>query len=514
MLVRSRRVPRKRMVILLRSQHVPRPIEWSLVVLTALAACNRNEPADTLIAGVPDKLLDPATCQECHPDHYREWLGSMHAYAADDPVFLAMNARGQRETGGALGDFCIKCHAPLAVELGLTTDGLNLDEVPKELQGVTCYFCHTVASVEGTHNNPLTLTGNGTMLGAVRDPVDNDAHQSAYSPFVDSLTMESGAMCGACHDIVNPQGVHLERTYDEWLDSFMSDTDPLSGAPAAYGLRCASCHMGPGELGPIADVAGVRADRFRHPHLMVGTDVALTPWPDAAQADALAAEQLEAIEFQRKSALCATVCVNPDPADADQVQVDVWLHNEFSAHSWPSGATQDRRAWLELHAYDGETEVLATGVLAADRALTDLEVEDALLWQFRDRIFDGQGEEVHMFWEAESGTSELLPASGILSPEGDASTWRARRFTASAANVDRVTTALHLRPVGLDVMDSLIDSGDLDASFRDKIPTFDVEPTVLEWTPGVAVEYDGYGRCVNSSDSCGAVVVGAALPAD
>ena len=73
----------------------------------------------------------------------------MHAYAAEDPVFLAMNARGQRETNGALGDFCVKCHAPLAVELGLTTDGLNLGEIPPHLAGVTCFFCHTVESVEG-----------------------------------------------------------------------------------------------------------------------------------------------------------------------------------------------------------------------------------------------------------------------------------------------------------------------------------------------------------------------------
>ena len=54
----------------------------------------------------------------------------MHAYAADDPVFVAMNQRGQRETAGALGDFCVKCHAPVAVHDGLTTDGLNLATLP------------------------------------------------------------------------------------------------------------------------------------------------------------------------------------------------------------------------------------------------------------------------------------------------------------------------------------------------------------------------------------------------
>ena len=484
-----------------------------LAPLVPLSGCNRDsDDGRGLIAGVEDRLLDPKTCEQCHPDHYREWLGSMHAYAAEDPIFLAMNARGQRETNGALGDFCIRCHAPLAVELGLTTDGLNLQEVPKHLQGVTCYFCHTVASVNGTHNNPLTLTLSSTMLGAIADPVDTDAHGSAYSPLLDSLTRESGDMCGACHDIVNPNGVHLERTYAEWLDSFMADEDPLSGAPAPYGLRCASCHMGPAQMGPIADVPGVRADRFKHPHKMVGVDVALTPWPDAAQAADLEGEQLEAIEFQRKSALCATVCVNPDPADATSTIIDVWLHNEFTAHSWPSGATQDRRAWLELQAFEGTDVVLQTGVVADGQPVVETESDDPLLWQFRDRIFDAAGQEVHMFWEAVSNESALLPASAILSPDGDASTWRSRRFRVTDSAVDRVNTALHLRPVGLDVIDSLIESGDLDPSFRSTIRTFDVRPTVLEWTPATAVVYEEYGLCVNSSESCGAVVVGAELP--
>src|SRR5688572_9748953 len=100
--------------------------------------------------------MDPETCKTCHPKHYREWSGSMHAYASDDPVFLAMNARGQEEVA-TLGDFCVQCHAPMAVRTGATTDGLNLAELPRHLKGVTCYFCHTVSAVEGTHNNPLVL---------------------------------------------------------------------------------------------------------------------------------------------------------------------------------------------------------------------------------------------------------------------------------------------------------------------------------------------------------------------
>lgn len=477
-------------------------------VLALALGCNDPTPPSTGL-DPNDRLLDPASCQECHPTHYREWLGSMHAYAGEDPVFRAMNARGQRETNGELGDFCVRCHAPMALELGLTTDGLNLDEVPQHLRGVTCYFCHTAEAVEGSHNNPLRLSGGRTLLGAIHDPVDNDAHASAYSPLLDSATTESAALCGSCHDVVTPNDVHLERTYAEWQASFFSDLDPLSGGPAIYGLRCGSCHMGPGIDGPIADAPGVRADRRRHPHGMPGVDVALHDWPDATLGPQLRAEQLEGIEFQRKSALCASICINP--RDEGGSSVDVYLHNEFSAHAWPSGSAQDRRAWLELRAFAGGAAVLEVGVLDDGVALATL-ADDPLLWRLGDRMFDGANHEVHMFWEAERVESALLPASEVLSPMGDASTWRARRFVVADTEVDRVTTRLRLRPMALDTLDSLIESGDLDPSIREQITTFDVRPTVLEWTPDAATEFAGYGACVSSSSVCGAPLIGAAPP--
>ena len=101
-----------------------------------------------------EQLMDAEECKSCHPVHYEQWSGSMHAYAADDPVFLAMNARGQEETNGELGDFCVQCHAPMAVRTGATTDGLNLADVPQSLKGVTCYFCHSAESVGGEDSYP------------------------------------------------------------------------------------------------------------------------------------------------------------------------------------------------------------------------------------------------------------------------------------------------------------------------------------------------------------------------
>src|SRR5258705_940239 len=154
--------------------------------------------------------MDPRRCMTCHGAHYTQWSGSMHAYAADDPVFRAMNARGQRETDGGLGTFCVNCHAPMAVRTGATRDGLNLAELPAHLRGVTCFYCHSVDAVQGTHDNPLHLADDLVMRGGIADPFATSAHKAAYSPLHDRQRPESSTLCGSCHDIVNGNGTQIE----------------------------------------------------------------------------------------------------------------------------------------------------------------------------------------------------------------------------------------------------------------------------------------------------------------
>src|SRR5213592_1662895 len=112
--------------------HAPATLLVALAFALALGACGGGGT----MATVPldrEQLMDPETCKNCHPDAYRQWSGSMHAYASQDPVFRAMNQRAQRESNNTLGDFCVKCHAPMAVAQGLTTDGSNLDMLPQPM---------------------------------------------------------------------------------------------------------------------------------------------------------------------------------------------------------------------------------------------------------------------------------------------------------------------------------------------------------------------------------------------
>ncbi|MEE9383782.1 MAG: multiheme c-type cytochrome [Nannocystaceae bacterium] len=444
------------------------------------------------------EVMDPKTCESCHPKHYKQWLGSMHAYAADDPVFLAMNRRGQRETNGELGDFCIKCHAPMAVRLGATADGLNVAELPRFMKGVTCYFCHNVASVEGTHNNPLRLREDGTMLGSIADPYPNPVHDSAYSRLLDDNAFESSDMCGACHDIVTPQGVHLERTFAEWKNSFYAAPSPDDPhQPAFYGLMCSSCHMQRElNLGPIAEFEGVPGGRGIHDHRFAGVDTVMTAFPDAELGPELLEEQLEARRAQRSYALFATLCVQ-EMMDGGGHVVTAWLHNESAGHAWPSGAAQDRRTWVEVVASSDGRPVFETGVVAPGEAL--LSVVDPVLWSFRDTMLDAAGDEVHMFWDAVSVQSNLLPVGADVT--ADASTWVSRSYRVESTDVDHVTMRMRVRAVGLDVLDHLIASQDLDPMHRRAIRTDDIEPTKLVWTPDSAVASPLGGSCVHSSKS-------------
>lgn len=483
-----------------------------LIAFLAVGAC---KPEDDKFSA--REAMDPENCKGCHPDHYQEWLGSMHAYAADDPVFLAMNELGQERTGGELGDFCVQCHAPVAVALGLTEDGTNLDELEQKYKGVTCYACHNVTDVTGQHNNPLVLAMDGIMRGGIEDPETNlAAHEAEWSKWLAGSERESrfpsAQMCGSCHDIVTPANVHLERTYAEWQDSLYADLDDAGVLPSIFSQSCVDCHMGPPQPGAVADVDGVPGDRMKHQHNFAGVDHHLTDFPDAEQGPGIKAQQLAAIEAgDRQRALCSTMCVTP--ADGGGYDIKVWLHNEAAGHSWPSGATQDRRAWIELIAYDGADTMFESGVVADGEAVTAL--ADPNLWLFGERMLDDMGEEVHMFWEARSLEGNLLEVADKLSPEGDALTWQSREYHVDADNLDRVTSKMRLRPMGLEVIDILIDEGVLDPAVRDEFMTFDMPSSVLDWTPEVgqafcdsdAIDCGDYGSCIAPRDGNSLVLV-------
>jgi len=430
-------------------------------VLVALIGCGGGGTPLT-----PEELLSPEACAECHPDHYRQWQGSSHAFAADDPVFLAANARFQRDDGGAHPGDCIRCHAPVALARGATSDGLDLPDLGAELRGVTCYACHAVISANAaTHEMEMAAAEDADMAGGIDSPKGTAAHGSVYSQLFDREQWRSTDLCGVCHDFDSRSGAHVHRTYTEWTESLFADTFSRSF------LTCSGCHM----TGRTQEVATDGPVRRLHDHTFPGVGVALEPWPEQ---EALTA----AVQGDLSPTVRTKVCLT------NELRPEVTLDNVMGGHMWPSGDTATRATWVELLAYDGDTLVYQSGQFADGAAVTA--DADPDVWLLRDQLADGNGDPVPFFWQATTVDPVLLPPA-VTSDPLDPRYFHAvtKTYPALAQVPDRMTVRVLITPIGLDVADELIAGGDLDPAVRDRIPVFTLGGSVVEWTgePGSCV---------------------------
>jgi hypothetical protein len=435
------------------------------IALAVVAACSSSDDTQAITL-TGQALQDPNNCLPCHQDQFREWSGSMHAYASEDPVFRAMNKRMIRETNGASKDLCVGCHAPVALRLGLTTDGQNLSELPTAVQGVTCYFCHTVDSVGDTHNNnPLHLANDDTLRGGITNPVKSMPHKGTYSTLHDRENHDSATLCGACHDVVTTHGAHVERTFEEWKSSLYAQPNQLS---------CGKCHMD-GREGKASQTTADAPMRKVHDHSMAAVDIALTPFFGA---DA----QRELVQRTLDNSILTQLCVQRQPTG---VMMAVTLDNAFAGHGFPSGAAQDRRVWVELHAFKGGAELFSTGTVGDKQAASAY--TDPNYWLLRDTIFDDSNKETHLFWQAARFESEQLPPAVTSDPLDPRFIHSKTRNIQLAQMPDRVTMKVRMRPLDYDLLDDLVTSGDLDPAVRDAAPVFELASGAKEWTPEKAI---------------------------
>ncbi len=233
--------------------------------------------------------------------------------------------------------------------------------------------------------------------------------------------------------------------------------------------------------------------------MQVGVDLALDPaFPQAA-------EQRAKVQALLDSTLQTALCVKPL---GNQTQLSVIVDNVAAGHGWPSGAGQDRRLWTEVVAYAADGGVLyQTGVVPDGGVVAQADPD---VWLLRDCMLGDQQQPVHMFWDAASFETNQLPALATFDPM-DPRFYQTHfrqdwpKGGARLAEVPaRVTLRVRLQALGLEVLDDLIASGDLDAGVRDAIPTYDVGAP-LEWNPAAATlsfqDTDGLlVKCVSASN--------------
>ena len=231
------------------------------------------------------------TCASCHPGHYREWSVSPHAYAQMSPVFNAMHGAVVKLTNGTNGDFCIRCHTPVGMNLGEPVFMSNMDRHPTSREGVTCIVCHRVNKAYGKLSGRLAIV-EGDLFEPVYGPKGNEevervidsgeygvnatrgrAGLAIHTKAEKFFQLETSGLCGACHDVNLVNGFRLEEAFSEFKHSPAADAEH----------SCQDCHMGvvPGvPSGYRQEPAAVVNEkptmvRKRTDHMFIGPDYSI-----------------------------------------------------------------------------------------------------------------------------------------------------------------------------------------------------------------------------------------------
>jgi hypothetical protein len=151
--------------------------------------------------------------------------------------------------------------------------------------------------------------------------------------------------------------------------------------------------------------------------------------------------------------------------------------------------------WLEVSAFDADGKLIessSSGVIG-DQELEEKPVadprHDPRLWMFRDHIFDASGEPTHMFWDAapsqkhplgyESNTLQVRKETLGLGTHFIEKVYELPGANGTATPA-RVTARLRMRAIGMDVLQDLVDSGDLEPAVIKQMPTLTFGAQ-LEW---------------------------------
>ena len=317
----------------------------------------------------------------------------MHAYAITDPVFHAMHSLAQKETGGEIGDFCIRCHAPVGTGTGEVTASTKGPEGLSEtsLAAVSCEVCHRSVRMEDGHpaNANFKIQPGAPLVGGLPNPQQTPAHASSTNN-----SLKNPDFCGSCHNVVNRRGVKVEKPHEEFIAS------PYPGRDT----NCLSCHMQTYTGKATPD--GPLRNRL-HRHDFIGVDVAVTPFPR------LGYQRREVEEFLRTAARLSVDA--PEEAVAGALlKFTVNVKNVGAGHNLPTGPSTEREMWIEVIAASTDGRILfESGTLDENGDLRgghgSSQRDDPQLALFTDRFVDKKGETVFFMWQAHALEEHTIP---------------------------------------------------------------------------------------------------------
>lgn len=358
-----------------RGHRVPVPA-IALVALVWLVAsgCGDDNPGDsgggdtTAAVFELSDFQSASTCAGCHPNHYDEWSGSMHAYATQDPIWAALNRHEIEDLGQQSETFCIQCHSPIGFLTGTAKGVVETAGLPDIVrEGVTCDACHTMVD-PGLDNHGVStyeLNPGVTKYGPISDPERNTAHLSEGREF-----FRNSDQCRNCHNLFI-DGEPFEPLWTEWIGAF-----------SAMARECQDCHM-PAYTGQAA-VGG--PTRTVHRHEFIGVDLALTDFPNRAR-------QRAAVDSLMKTAARLDSLRVVEIAGGDSLAVRFRVQC-LTGHNLPAGTSFRRDAWLHVLVESAGATIFESGYRTGEG---DLDLSDPQLERFYVE-FEGRTENGRITW--------------------------------------------------------------------------------------------------------------------
>jgi DNA-binding beta-propeller fold protein YncE len=252
----------------------------------------------------PDAQYDAEWCGKCHQAEYAAWKQSAHAHSAQDTMVKYGMQAEQQLRGARYSTQCAGCHDPVSLRAG---DGSMTSG-----RGITCLGCHDVTRL-------IRAGGNSDMEATSHDWTQTHLERASASLEV----LKSPEFCAVCHQQFVPgTGINGIDTLGEWQSSHF-----------AASSTCVDCHM-------PDDGTGV------HDHAAPGGNVYV-------------AQAFGETDFAATVGAKLSTAIQLHAAEGFD-GVHVLVMNVGSGHAFPTGVTDVREPWVEVHALDANDNVLAT----------------------------------------------------------------------------------------------------------------------------------------------------------
>lgn len=195
-------------------------------------------------------------CGECHPNQFKQWSLSSHAYANLSPMFNKFEQKINDLSQGTINYFCVRCHASVGTSLGERRDIPWWERSAAAQEGITCVSCHRVGEAYGKTNGARRISPGtihdpvfgpfdtqgvlkavddaaGLKILVSQDEADKPGYLRIHQQAIQSDIITKSELCAACHQVAVHPGIKLETVWEEYRAS-----------PAAKeGITCQQCHM-------------------------------------------------------------------------------------------------------------------------------------------------------------------------------------------------------------------------------------------------------------------------------